>query len=320
MRTALLRRSIPPSSVDIMMASLAETSYKQYDVALRRWFEFSQKNNFSLYEASVPIVLHFLTELFNKGSQYGSLNSYRSALALILGPHVANDDRISRFFKGIFRLRPPQPKYNTTWDTSLVLNCLGQQYPNESLTLEKLTKKCVTLLALATAHRVQTLSKIIINNIEIFPTKIMIKIPDHIKTSRPGFKQPVLILPFFEERPEVCPSKTLITYIEKTKILRKTITNLFISFRKPHRSVTSQSLSRWIKSVLKDSGINVSIFTAHSTRHAATSRAHQRGVSVDLIRSTAGWSGSSQIFGKFYNRAVVTGDEAALATAVLHDN
>lgn len=44
----------------------------------------------------------------------------RSALSLIIGNHIGKDDYINRFFKGIFRLRPPMLKYNATWDTSVV--------------------------------------------------------------------------------------------------------------------------------------------------------------------------------------------------------
>lgn len=318
MRTALQRRNIAPASIEIMIESLSDNSYKQYDTALRRWFQFCTENNLNLYEASVPTVINFLTDTYNRGCQYGTLNCYRAALSLILGPIVSNDDRISRFFKGVYRLRPPQPKYNITWDTSIVLNYLGLQIPNENLSLETLTKKCAMLLALTTSHRVQTLSKINIKNVEILSTKIMIKIPDRIKTSRPGSKQPILILPFFDERPEICPSKSLMSYLERTKPLRKNIVSLFVSYRKPHGAVTSQTLSRWIKSVMSDSGIDVSIFSAHSTRHATTSLAQRSGVSIDTIRNTAGWSGGSSTFGKFYNRNIVSCDEATLATTVLN--
>ncbi|KAL0820486.1 hypothetical protein ABMA28_006351 [Loxostege sticticalis] len=316
-RKALLRRRIPPSAIDIMMASLASNSLKQYDVALKKWFLYCKHNCVNMYEASIPTVLHFLTESYNSGSQYGTLNSYRSALALILGPYMSKDDRISRFLKGVYRLRPPRPKYNETWDTSLVLNYLHNQYPNEQLALEVLTKKCITLLALSTAHRVQTLAKIRIENIEILSSQIRIKISDLIKTSRVSAKQPLLVLPFFTDKPEICPSKTLLSYLEVTKTIRKD-SNLFISPKKVHNSVTSQSLSRWIKNTLKDSGIDTSIFTAHSTRHAATSKAYKCGVSVDFIRKTAGWSGSSTVFGRFYNRMITNNNnETALATAVL---
>ncbi|XP_049871510.1 uncharacterized protein LOC126370598 [Pectinophora gossypiella] len=287
-----------------MLASLSDSSVRQYDTCLRKWYQFCNAHNFNVFEASIPNVIYFLTKLFEAGAQYGTLNSCRSALSLILGVHVGNDDRMKRFFKGVFKLRTPLPKYNVTWDTSTVLDTLATWYPNENLNLDKLSKKISTLLALVTAHRLQTLSKININNIERFPDKVIIKIPDLIKTSRIGSLQPVLVLPYFRDRPEVCPVNVLLRYLDMTDSLRGNNHYLFIGIKKPHKSVSSQTLSRWVKSTLSECGINVSVFTAHSTRHAATSRAHQLGVNLDLIRKTAGWSGSSNVFGRFYNRVV----------------
>lgn len=298
-----------------MLASISRSSLKQYDTYFRKWYDFCSQNCINMYEAPIPRVIEFLTTIFHKGAQYGSLNSCRSALALILGSTVSEDDRIQRFFKGVFRLRPPAPKYNVTWDPSQVLQMLATWHNSEELSLERLSKKCCTLLALVTAHRVQTLSMIDIKNIETFPTQITIKIPELIKTSRIGSKQPILHLPFFEESVEICPAKTIIFYLNKTKTIRKT-NKLFISFKKPHKAVTTQTLSRWIKSTLKDAGIDVSIFSAHSTRHASTSLALQQGVSIDQIRQTAGWSNNSATFARFYNRRIVNTDEGALARAV----
>ncbi|CAD6214566.1 GSCOCG00004117001-RA-CDS [Cotesia congregata] len=182
-----------------MIASLSENSIKQYDVCLKKWFHYCQGKGIDLYEASVSEVLEFLTNLFKNGSQCGSLNSCRAALALVITEKISEDDRIRRFFKGVFRLRPPLPKYDVTWDTSIVLDALAKWYPNEELSLEELTRKCVTLLALGTAHRVQTLSKINIDNIEVKSEEILIKIPDMIKTSRIGAKQPLLST-FFQRK------------------------------------------------------------------------------------------------------------------------
>ncbi|XP_052754135.1 uncharacterized protein LOC128201377 [Galleria mellonella] len=321
-RTALLRRSIPPSSLEVMMASLSKNSFKQYDVPFKKWFSFCHKQKISIYEASIPFILLFFTEAYNSGCQYGTLNSYRSALSLLLGPHITKDDRVARFFKGVYRLRPPLPKYDITWDTAPVLDCLGNMYPNEQLSLENLTKKCATLLALASAHRVQTLALININNIEHQPTQISIKIPNEIKTSsRLGAKQPLLILPFFSEKPEICPSTTLTAYLKRTKNLRQNLVNLFVGYKKPHKNVGAQTISRWIKSTLHNCGIDVSVFTAHSTRHAATSKAYKCGVSVDMIRKTAGWSGSSNTFGKFYNRIIINNNnDGSLARAIINNN
>lgn len=300
----MIRRGIPPSSMNILLNSLSENSHKQYEGCYKKWFIYCNENKLNMYEVSIPNVMNFLTLAYNGGAQYGTLNSYRSALSLISKENISGNEDIKRFFKGVFRSRPPLPKYNETWDTSLVLNNLEKWYPNQELSLEKITKKLVTLLALVTAHRVQTLSKIKICNIERFPKEIKIKIPDLIKTSRIGASQPMLIIPFFDKKPEICPAQVILTYLEMTEGLRINTDTLFISFKKPHKSVGAQTLSRWIKHTLSLSGIDTSTFTAHSTRHAATSAAQRLGVNIDQIRRAAGWSHNSQAFAKFYNRPV----------------
>ncbi|XP_045775512.1 uncharacterized protein LOC123874302 isoform X1 [Maniola jurtina] len=316
-RRSLLRRDTPPASIDIMLSSLAESSIKQYDVCLKKWFTHCNRNSINMLEAPVPEVLQFLTSLYSSGAQYGTLNSCRAALSLILGSNISKDERIVRFFKGVFRLRPPLPKYNITWDTSRVLDYLTRYYPYEDLSLERLTMKCVTLLALVTTHRLQTLSKIKVKNIEMVSSQIIIKIPDLIKTSKPGSNQPALILPFFPERPAICPAQALTAYISKTSTLRSQ-EDLFISYKKPFKVVSTQTLSRWIKTVLKESGIDVSIFSAHSTRHAATSKAYRAGINIDIIRKTAGWSQNSSTFWKYYNRDLICNQEnSSIAKAII---
>lgn len=172
--------------------------------------------------------------------------------------------------------------------------------------LETLSKKTLTLLALVTAHRVQTLSLVKLSNIVRNTTSISIKIPDPIKTIKLNTTQPVLRLPYFNSRPEICPARCLDTYIDKTETLRNNHEHLFVSYKTPFSKVTSQTLSRWIKKTLDLSGIDTSIFSSHSTRHAATSAAGRLGVSIDLIRKTAGWTESSSVFARFYNRHLIS--------------
>lgn len=285
-------------------------------MCLKKWWSFCLLNRVDIYCASIPTIIYFLTELYNSGSQYGTLNTCRAALSLLLGPTISKDDRLQRFFKGVFRLRPSLPKYNYTWDTNIVLEHLSEWYPNDTLSFLKLSKKTVTLLALTTAHRLQTLSYIKLDNIEQSAERLIIKIPDHIKTSRPGSKQPILVLPFFLEKINICPATTLLTYVDKSKLLRQS-NDLFIGVKKPHKPVRSQTLSRWVKTTLSECGLDTSMFTAHSTRHAATSRAHSLGVSIDAIRNTAGWSGNSTTFAKYYNRTVTIDNSSSLAQALI---
>ena len=130
-------------------------------------------------------------------------------------------------------------------------------------------------------------------------------IPDQMKTSGPNKKQPLLRLPFFLEDKSICPALTLEVYLKRTKKIRLNTEKLFMSFKKLHGPVDSQTFSRWIKSTMFKSGINVKRFSAYSTRDAVTSRAKRNGDIVDLIRSITGWTKDSATFARFYDRCIV---------------
>lgn len=286
-----------------MIKSLSVSTLQQYNTAYKQWVQFCNKSKIDWSKTTTPILLGFLTQMFEKGASYGTLNSTRSALSLIFGKQLCNNDYITRFFKGIFKIKPNLPKYQFSWDPSKVLSFLSGLYPNESLSTLALTKKLVTLLALSTGHRVQTLSVIKVNNITINDTGANIIVDSIIKTSGPNRTNPKLVLPHFVEKPTICPAKTLSSYLTRMEQFR-TFPNtekLILTTTQPHRNASAQSISRWIKLVLRDSGVDVSVFSAHSTRHAATSAACRAGVSIDLIKQTAGWTNSSMCFAKFYN-------------------
>ena len=210
--------------------------------------------------------------------------------------------------KAVFRSRPQFPRYKSVWNPEPVLTWLGNINHLSSISLELLTLKLVGLLALSTAQRVQTLSFMELKNIQVEESGITISISKITKTSAPGRAQPCLILPFFEELPHMCVASTLLEYIKRTKDLRLASEQVLISFKKPYKPVTSQTISRWIKLVLNRSGVDVSVFTAHSTRHVSTSKAASKGLDIETIRKTAGWSASSSTFQRFYNRPILNNE------------
>jgi integrase len=299
------------------MASLAETSLKQYNCAYKKWWLFCEETKHDFYTINIPVILKFLATQFKNGASYSSLNTLRSALALILGRRLSEDDRIARFLKGVFRLKPSLPKYQNTWDPNKVLDYLSSWYPNEDLPLDKLTKKMVALLALSTAQRLQTLSLIRLSNITVNASNIEILISDLIKTSAPGRNNPRLIIPFFVHREQICPGKTLSAYLDRTKHLRDLpqTDKLILTIKKPAHNASPATIGRWIKQVLAESGIDTNVFTAHSTRHASTSAANRKGVSLDLIKKSAGWTGNSLVFAKYYNRPLMNVEDNVFAEA-----
>lgn len=116
-------------------------------------------------------------------------------------------------------------------------------YPLSQFKLKEATEKVVTLLALITAHRLQTLALICIDNIVISESGLTIKIPDLIKTSKPGAFQPELILPFFKEKPSLCVASSILEYLKITKNIRtEKNKKLLISTVKPHKDATAQTI------------------------------------------------------------------------------
>nr|CAH7736526.1 unnamed protein product [Callosobruchus chinensis] len=87
--------------------------------------------------------------------------------------------------------------------------------------------------------------------------------------------------------------------IHITKRLKTTHTG---RTQKPYHPASTQTISRWHKTALKLSGIDVNLFGAHSTRHASTSSAQRKGVNYDSIRLAAGWTEKYKTFALPYNK------------------
>ena len=81
-------------------------------------------------------------------------------------------------------------------------------------------------------------------------------------------------------------------------------TKLFISYVKPHKAVGTNTIGRWLKQLLHDSGIDTTIFKAHSTRAASVSKV-SHSLPTDTILRHVGWK-SDCVFRKFYNKRIVT--------------
>lgn len=235
-----------------------------------------------------------------------------------MGDSIKNSFLISRYVKGVYNDRPAKPKYDKIYDLDPVISKLKCLFPLESLKLPELTDKLLVLLALVTAHRKQTISFIKISNVTETKDGLEIKIPQKIKTSRPGSYQPLLVLPTFKDNPELCVVKTLKRYCVVTKELRNNCDDLIITTRAPFRKASKDSISRRLRAFLVNCGIDKE-FAPHSMRHAATSAALKKGVNLNVIKSLAGWSENSKVFNQFYNRPIVQ-DKTSFAKAVVLDN
>jgi hypothetical protein len=151
----------------------------------------------------------------------------------------------------------------------------------------------------------------IINGIVYF------RVSELLIQSKPGVHLKPLELKPFPLDEKLCVVKSLEVYIHRTAHLRDSTDNLFITYIKPHDRASKYTIARWMKTVLSLSGIDISVFKAHSTRSASTSAASELGVTITDILSTAGWS-SDCTFATHYTK-VITGPQN-MGDAILSAN
>ena len=99
-------------------------------------------------------LAHFLTELFEQGKQYSTINTYRSAVSSTVRPlyrsPLGQPKIVCSFMREVFNRRPPKPRYSGTWEISLATNVFEKWLDNS---IKHLSRKCAMLLALTSAKR-----------------------------------------------------------------------------------------------------------------------------------------------------------------------
>ena len=106
-------------------------------------------------------VLDFLSSMAKEGKAYRTISLYRSMLSSTLkeidGHKIGSHPLVVRLLKGVFNLNPPRAKYTHFWDQNVVLKYLETLGRSELLSLDNLTFKLATLLALASLCRMSAI-------------------------------------------------------------------------------------------------------------------------------------------------------------------
>ena len=305
-RKTLEEQGFSSNAIDIIIDSWRSSTRRQYSGYIQKWLGFSHEREINSFRPSTQEIIEFLTYLFNSGLKYSVIGTARSALSMFIcicskkSVNLGEDPFIKRFMKGIYNKRPKPPRYSSIWNPDVVLTHMKSW--GKELSLQKLTHKTVMLLALLTAQRGQFSHMLKVQDVS-FPTDFVeFRITDLMKQSRPGFHLNHIRLREYSEDRDLCVVHSLKNYLNSTKKLRSD-DKLFISLQAPHKGVARGTISRWIKTVLQEAGIDTGKLTAHSTRAAATSAAFVKGLPVGTILKTVGWSQNST-FRRFYNKPV----------------
>jgi len=230
------------------------------------------------------------------------------------GTKFGSNTLVSDFMKGAYRLNPPKPRYCRFWDPTLVLNFLKKWSPARKIDLKQLSMKTLMLILLTTACRIDTVSKLSLDRLEITSTRYTFELAGEFKQSRPGYKDPLIVLRSYPADRRLCIFTYMTEYLKRTTPSRGDVRTVFLTYQKPVHAPSKDTLSRWAKTVLQDAGVDTKRFTSHSTRGASASAAERGGATLDEVLMTAGWSKDST-FAKYYRKPFLK--EATFDKAVL---
>ena len=298
---------------DLYVESWRPKTRSQYSVYFRRWITLCVSKGWNKESPQLSQALFFLTNMFEEGFSYGAINTARCVLSNVLnlyeGVPFGQHQVVIRVMKGIYNKRPQKSRYGSTWDADIVLHFLRELSPAKKLTLRELSAKLLVLMLLVTAQRVQTIASLKIddlcwsqdNKTGVFRLSSVLK---HTRRGSLG----IITLKAFDNDPRLCVVRTLKSYLDKTEELRgENVRNLFISTQPPFRQAHTSTLARWTKETLANAGIDTTVFKAHSTRGASTSKLAALHIPVREIMAKAQWK-SESVFRQFYQKPLMPKD------------
>ena len=314
-RKQLEQKGISTAASEIMLQSRRASTTQTYEAPWGKWVLWCQQRSLDPTNTTKKFVIDFLTELFEKGLEYRTINVYRSAISAYHLPidstPVGQIKEVCQLLSGMDNIRPATPKYSVIWEVQPVIDCLKNLGEEERLSNKDLTLKTVMLMALTAIKRCSDLHILDVRFMATGTDKVIFQLNERPKNFKKKGGKPDPII-FSASGESLCPVSTIKAYIERTKPWREanSETKFFLSFIKPHKSVKPCTIGRWLKTVLANGGIDTSKFTAHSTRAAASSKMKTLGATVAEIMNCGNWN-SSSTWQRFYNRQIESSLEKA---------
>ena len=149
--------------LDFLSHHIASGSASGYGYTWLKFSSFCSGLGVEPFTCSPIIIVKYIRHIFEKGAKYRTINHARCAISKLHcgfdGKPAGQHQIVSQAVRSAFRLRPPLPKYRTTFDIKPVFTFIKQILGNNDiLTLKMLTFKCLYLLSFSSIARVSTLS------------------------------------------------------------------------------------------------------------------------------------------------------------------
>ena len=135
-------------------------------------------------------------------------------------------------------------------------------------------------MALLSVQRSQSLGKLYLEYMFLDKSQAVFYIPELVKNSTPKFHPHPLEFPAYPNNSRVCVVLMVEKYLLATNRFTKNLRKgpLFLSYAYP-KPISNRTIAKYVVKFLGMAGIDLTTFSAHSTRGASTSLAKAKGLS-----------------------------------------
>ena len=303
-----------------MSKARAKTTNQSYDSKWKLFQQFAKDNKFDPIHTSPAQLAEFLTHLFEKRSvRPNTIKGYRAAVGHVLrlatGYDPGDDLIIKTLLKSFDRQRPTATNNTPSWDVALVLEQWANT-DNSQLSLELLQTKTIFLLALASGARRGELWALTAEVKQVSDDPVTLAIPydkqfvfktQFTRQDRLKPKQMIVQALPGNLLQSICPVKTTLDFLAKSKTLRQeTQTSLFIPLSGHTFVTTKQMISAQVVKAIKwayrvENTPFPKNVKAHDVRGVAATLRVSAGQSIHDVLEAGNWTNPMTYF-KHYNQ------------------
>ncbi|XP_043267235.1 uncharacterized protein [Venturia canescens] len=279
-----------------------KSTMSTYYPAIKRWLQFCDNNSLDAQKPRAQDIARFLAQLYlEEDLAYSTILVHKSAVLTFceLQPKVPEQTLLRQVLKAIAMARPVKPK-TPIWDAQTLLDWLAR--PSTRNTLFEASRRTAAILLLASGRRVHdlTLLRISEENMSWSGDELTLWPIFGSKTDSAEHRQSGWVLTP-HPNPNICPvnwTKRLISISQDRRKDNKELTQRFITITGVPRPASRTVIGGWIRSVLKEAGIQAS---PGSVRSASAGWVENHP--IDEILGRGNWK-SRSTFQKFYCKEI----------------
>ena len=328
-------KGFSPAVIPYIYHPQRESSGAVYDLHWEKFCKFCKKNNWNPKETTPPRMCEFLLDIFLEGKAVNSIENTHSGVLSVLkhcADYPSRAPVVSDLLTTMWRLRPRNKKTCTEWDVNHVLDSfLKSPYVDDNgedtdIDLKHLTVKTAFLIALACSRRRSELHAFsrassllrIERNTASGETIISIRtVPGFMAKMQRGKElYPAAIFNSVSHLTDdkhdklLCPTATLVKYLDRTKDFENPTLKLFVNFTK-NTKATAASLACWLKAAITQAykqSESSKHCNPHEIRAVASSLSLMNHASVSDILEAGTWRAFTT-FTTHYFRDVARGED-----------